>query len=560
MQPLTLSREVSQKNREDFRRIALEAVLLCIFLFAFVYYGLGNLVNYRLDNPLPLNYAANDAFVYSAYSRYALQTEQVRTLPLFFTHGYGGLLFDLPPLRIIGEIGLSKFAGISIYDSIYVMLAFYIFFAIMLFYLLLRSYAPELAMLSLPATFILFSFPFSTSFYWGIWSLVSGFMYLPAILVLLRYHRHPFFPPLMILLLAGQIISYLRITPFILLFIIGYYAYLFWKRKLLLARDLPRLGIILVGCLLLSSYSLYLLNVSYGAFSAGTASYYLGIMAPSSETNIHVPLITDLGWLNLTLAVLGILLIIIFEKYDYPFMVLLYFFLLPLSNYFLFNGTVFKLRLLWPLFISGLIGFAIYYFTANIHPFLRKNATYICFGVAAILILAYASRYAAPICEGLVHQEDMMAYQWLRDNTTTNSRILYYYGEYFVQSTYTPSERDSYFVDTGSYLDQGQNLSRRLKISGITDSDMHSKVMRTGFLSFSRVSDFMFQNLSENIRDDICRYDYFVFGQTGRGIYLEQNSKYLQALISSGNPLVYSNPSIKILKNERGENCANESI
>jgi hypothetical protein len=548
---------ISLRSKER-RDIALEAILLLVFFFAFMHYGLGNLTDYRLDNRFPTNYAANDAFLYSAYSAYAVETDQVRTMPLFFTGGEKDIALFEPVLRIVGDAGLSFFSGIGPYDSAYVMLVFFALLTALGFYILLRQYKREVAFLSLPLCLMVFSFPFSIAFYWGMWSFVSGIMFFPALVFFIRCRKERFFIPVMIVLVAGQLFTYIRITPFIFLFIAGYYAYLLWKKRIRLWPELVRWGIIIAGSLVLVFYYLNLLNASYGALSSGSAQAYFGQTDPSQDTSIPVPLLVQLGLFSCAMIVLGIMFMFLTEKTEYSLVVPLYLLIITYLNQFLLGKSVFKLRLFWPIYLGGLLGFALYFLLDNLSRVakaLRGRVFYICLAISLALIIAYGSGYAGDIGNGLSFEDYNEGYAWLKANTSQDSRVLYFYGEYFLQSTYTVSERDSYFADmenSGSSVSSG-NVSRRMRIfdNGYSDRILSR---RLGSFAFETTDEQRFSSLPEEIRNDICRYDYLVLGKKGRGVLLEQNALYYAVLLDKGNPLVFENTAIRILRNEmRGE-------
>jgi hypothetical protein len=549
------------------RQIIAEAILLFIFFFSFMHYGLGNLTNYRLNNQYPPNYGAQDAYLYSAYSAYAIETGQVRTMDPYLYRGTKDLALFLPPLRIIGESGVSYLAGTSVYDSIYIMVIFCVFLAIMAFYLLLRSYKKEVAMLSLPLAFLIFRYPFSTSFFWGIWSLSSGIMYLPVLLYFIRFHDRKFYVPIMILLAAGQLMSYLRITPFIYIFILGYYGYLLWKKEIRLSKELPRLAIIAVGTLLLCCYFISLLNVSFGVFTDKTASAFLSQADPIDDNTIAVPLFTQLGIINILIIALGFASLAFPEKKDYSLILLVYLFLLMFSNYLFFGIHVFKLRLFWPIYASGLFGLGLAFLFSGLSyliPKLKRGMPIICPALSIILILVYASTYSGAFPTYFADQDLNNGYLWLKANTSADSKILYFYGDLFVQASYLVSERDSYIIDLEALKAQAQKTSIFKKIK-LLPEPYSQTLRRRGLFDRELVTNqetltkLEKGELGDNTMQDLCSYDYFVFGVKGRHELLSQNARYHDQLIKDGNSEVYSNSLLNIVKNKRGLNCIDET-
>lgn len=530
----------------------LETVVLFVFFITFMYFGLGTLTNHGLENELPINYGANDAYIYSAYTTYALDTDQIRTISPMYSHGVENIAFFQPILRVVSEIELSHFAGISPYDSIYVMLIFFTFLTTMMFYLMLRSYKKEVAMLSLPLSITVFSFPFLAAFYWGIWSFVSGIMYFPALLYFIRFYNKKYFVPIMTMLVAGQILSYVRLTPFIFLFIIGYYLRQLWKKEIKLSTILMKWAIIFMCSAVLIIYPMSILSVPYDLFSGESATAYIGGMPPANFTGFTVPLFTHFRLFAGVLILFGLGLILLFAGNDYRLMAFAYLFILVSSN-FVFGKSVFKMRLFWPIYAGGLFGFAIYYLIDTAGLILKKlseNKIYICSILSIILLFFFAINYVHPLGRGLSEPSYNNAYAWLKSNTSSESKILYFHGEYFLQNTFRVSERDSYFANMDSLVNQSQII----KVEGSQDAD-RTMSKRLGAFNFMVTNDHKFENQPESIKYDICSYDYFVFGRQGMGEFIDLSNKYYAKLITAGNLQVYSNNLIFILKNEKGGNC-----
>jgi hypothetical protein len=107
------------------RHDLIEAGLLVLFFFCFFYFGVGTLYEFSLDHQYPVKYGANDAFCNTAHSTYAQSSDQIITFAPYLVGGIKNIAMYQPALRILGDVTFSNFSGLSIYDTVYIMLMFF---------------------------------------------------------------------------------------------------------------------------------------------------------------------------------------------------------------------------------------------------------------------------------------------------------------------------------------------------------------------------------------------------------------------------------------------------
>lgn len=541
----------------------LEAIVLVVFTFCFLFFGLGTFLDHNINNQHIQKYGANDAFVYYSYSAYAKDTGQARTIGSYWlteinsTEEYA--LFQ-PVLRIVGDSSLSYFTSLNTHDAIYVMLMFFLYITIMCFYLVIRRFNKHIALMSLAPSFLIFKFPFNISFYWGIWSFVSGIVFLAAIFLVLEKPKQQGSTLVLMILVAGLVYSYLKIFHFVFLFIGLVLLYRLYKKEVMFKEELVRWVIIIAGVALLSFYYFRILNVSYGLSSGG--SFVFGYLNPANEHGIATPLFTSFGLMLEIIIILG-LIIALFSKKNYANVLFIYLFVLCFSNYFLFGESVMKLRLFWPvymIFFFGLLVLSAIVFSRKILPDLKRlDMDYLCFSLSIVFILLFAISFAFSMPNYVLAEPNhMQAYEWMKANTPKDSNMLYFYGAGFVQNSWLPSQRKSFLVynEDGSTNIYNNNSIRFLKLAHYGDVDYKPLVVIKGLFSFEVSNNHTFAN--DDIFD-ICNFDYFVFGRYGQNQDgLNRNQEYLQNLMNHGNEVAYQNQAIVVIKNKFiGRDCIN---
>jgi hypothetical protein len=530
-----------------------ETIIILLFSILFLYFGVGTLLDYEVRNEYPLNYFANDAFQYSSFSSYAKGSEQIRFVGKFMTYDLEGALFFLPPLRPIGESAVSYFSGLSIYDSIQIMLMFYAYFSIMCFYLLIRRYNKYVAMLSLAPCFLIFSFPFNTAFTWGIWSFISGIIFLAAIFFYLEEPLQKGSVAISTILITGLLYSYLRIVHFVFLFVGIVLIWRIKKKELNLRNESIRWSKIAGLSLLFSAYYLYTTIISWDVLS-GSGSFItsgLGKIVKSTGHGIIVPTYASLGWVVGVIIGMGFSLGLFLKKKNYPFIASAYLFLICFSNYFLFGASVMKFRFFWPVYVSMLFGLPVYYILSYANRFLHKKG--LTFFIAAVILLVFfSSSYPFQVSESSLSEPNhQIAYKWMKENTDEDADFLFFYG-FFGQSSYLPAQRKVYLLKEEDLI-KFEELPTEFKVGAFTGALNHAVRLNNS------KSEKVYWHLEEirTSKFEVCDFDYWVFGVGNNQDLMQKNMEYIQKLIEYGNEPVFNNQYISIIKNTKGDACVN---
>src|SRR3989338_8547455 len=159
-------------------KISGEQILVALFFCVLLYLGPGSYLNHELSHDFPYGYGASDAFQHQVRAEAIKDAGNFRYEAAYISSSLEGVVGRYPPVLYHLGVLLSSAAGIQVYDGIYFLILFFSVLGIAGFYCLLREYNKTIALLALPLTILIFSFPASIGLYWGHWPSILGQVFL----------------------------------------------------------------------------------------------------------------------------------------------------------------------------------------------------------------------------------------------------------------------------------------------------------------------------------------------------------------------------------------------
>ena len=150
-------------------KIDLEKIILVIFIIAMFYLGPGILFGHKIKHDFPFGYFASDAFQHQVRAEAIKDAGNFKYEAEYISLGIENSEGRHPPVIYHLAIILSYASGIEVYDSIYFMTAFFAIIAALIMYLIIRNFSKTVALLSLPLSMLIFSFPVSLGYLYGHW-------------------------------------------------------------------------------------------------------------------------------------------------------------------------------------------------------------------------------------------------------------------------------------------------------------------------------------------------------------------------------------------------------
>ena len=154
-------------------KLEMEKVILLVFFATLIYLGPGVLFDHRISHDFPFAYGASDAFQHQTRAD-AIRDIGNRFEAPYIVKGFEDFTIIYPPVMYQLAIMLSYASGLENYDTIYFITAFLAAIAAIMMYFVIVAFNKTVAILSLPLSLLIFSFPASAGFLWGHWpSIIS---------------------------------------------------------------------------------------------------------------------------------------------------------------------------------------------------------------------------------------------------------------------------------------------------------------------------------------------------------------------------------------------------
>ena len=155
-------------------KVDLEKIILLVFFGVMLYLGPGVLFDHKIMHDFPFAYSASDAFQHQIRAEAIKDMGNFRYESFYISHGLEGTVGRYPPSMYHLAAIFSYVSGLEVYDAIYFIVIFFAIIAGFIMYFIIRDFNKTVALISLPLSMLIFSFPLTIGFLWGHWpSLLS---------------------------------------------------------------------------------------------------------------------------------------------------------------------------------------------------------------------------------------------------------------------------------------------------------------------------------------------------------------------------------------------------
>jgi hypothetical protein len=535
-----------------FNKKLLEAIVLLCFFFVALYIGIGNVFDSSLQHGEPYGYMASDAIWHELYSEVIKESGAFRYYPDYMAAGFDNVVANNEPLLSHVAVEFSYATGLNLYDAEMLLVFIIAIVSAFVFFLIIRKIDSTLAILSIPLSLLLFQDKNLTVYTWGIWTYLISTMFLISLAWAFASLDLKKSYLLLGLFIAGTIVGYFSNFLYALVFIGAYFALSLFTKKIRLKelKETVKAGILAV---IISSYFLY---VFYFTLAKAHAEL-VEVISAADFTGYRVPLLVELGWVGIIMA-LGFIgyLIFVKKKLHPAYLLPIIMFILSFANYIGFGKRAFTIRYFWPIYLSVFFGLVFFLLLKAIKvPQKAVLATFISF--ALIGFFGFHNYYN--MTGSIMDPYHWEAFNWIQKNIPQGDEMLYWYSYALDQTAVLiHGKRVPYFIKINRiapYIEAGtipQNISLKLVNEGVAFLPYRKSVFSWGYYEKELPSEFFAPVRS------ICSFDYVLIDKVQRDPTIQAyNLMVIDKLISYGNQPVFNNPFSVILKLKGGD-CLEE--
>jgi len=552
-------------------KIDLEKIILLVFFAVILFLGPGILFDHKIKHEFPFAYGASDAFQHQIRAEAIKDAGNFRYEATYISKGIENVVGRYPPIIYHLAVMMSYATGIEVYDSIYFIVTFFAIIATFIMYFIIKDFNKTVALLSLPLSILIFSFPPSLGFLWGHWpSLLSQSFLVLLFWSILRINMKYSYI-IISLALSATALTHTSETIFAFIFFA-----LFFGIKLILKKlsknDIKNMVFSLIIFFVLISYYFIIFQNTWAK-----SQPYSFIIEPIWNGNPGF-YIAGFG-----LLLIPIILGIIFslpklKNLHIPLFLAFAMLISGFLNYIGFGLRSFQIRFFWPIYLSVFLGFGLYIFFKLIIKKWNFAYTSILF---IILIVLFMGIIKLPVLKqtdiqtipsipslnratspGIMDPFHWSALKWLSENTLEDSKIYFFYGDIYSQDALLRnSKRLHYQVDPDDFVKAIQERKiKRSYVSELPGDNGGSIAIRTGLFSFEDA----FASIPPEYTfgpQDICTFDYLIFDKVSRQqAFAQYNLLIAFELIKKDHiNIAFENEVTVILKNNNiGVDCIEE--
>jgi len=540
-------------------KLDFEKIFLFLVFFLLLWLGLGPLWDHRIKHDFPYGYMASDTFQHQIRAESIKDAGNYRQEAFYIIKGFHDVIGYYPPLIYHIGIIFSYLAGLEVYDGAYFVIFLLAIFAVLLMYYVIKHFHQITAILAMPLTILIFTFPIYIAFTWGHWpAIAAGLFVIASIWAIQRFELNKAYI-LLAVFFSGVIYTHTSEAIFVFLFIFVYLLlkFVFKKLEWTEVKHFLFAGIL---AFIISLYSLLIFIRVWGVaqpykFSSypvweGTPGFYF------SNFGIILQIIILIGM---------ILALFVIAKKNINAAIIAGFvlFALGFTNYFGFSFRAFQLRFFWPLYLAVFFGLVFYKLGYELSKYTGKKLNTVAAIIVSILLFSAIIyfHYKPLVSEGLMNQYHWNAFKWIEANTPKDAKIYFFYGDIYGQDALLRNvKREHYLINYQEYFESIRNQSIRrsykMKIPGDSGAGIPYKkgAFSYGFHSLEEPQEFFYGYR------DICSFDYYVFDKIGsqQSMPIIQFNNIIKNIYLRNIWMkeVYSNEVTSIVRNEKPrENC-----
>ncbi|MBU90222.1 hypothetical protein CMO94_01665 [Candidatus Woesearchaeota archaeon] len=551
-------------------KIDMEKIILLIFFAAILFLGPGVLFDHKIKHDFPFAYSASDAFQHQVRADAIKDMGNFRYESSYISNGLEGTVGRYPPALYHLAAILSYSAGIETYDSIYFIVTFFAIIAGLVMYFIIRNFNKTVALISLPLSMLIFSFPVSIGFLWGHWpSILSQSFLVFFFWTIMRMDvKHSYL--LIALALSATALTHTSETIFAFMFLALFFAIKLVAKKLS-KHDIKNM---IVSLVIFFVASVYYLIIFQNTWAKGQV--YSFAVQPVWEGNPGF-YVAGFGLLLIPMALGFIFSLPKLKNLHVSVILGLAMLISGFLNYAGFEYRAFQIRFLWPIYLSVFMGFGIYV----LFKFVVKKWNFVYTStIVIILVVLLAGAVKFPILkqtdiqvipsmpylnratsQGMMDQYHWQALKWLSENTEQDSKVYFFYGDIYNQDALLRNSKRSHSqVDFNDFVKALQD--RKIKQSYITELPGDSGggiTIRKGLFEFEPATESLPKEYFYGPKN-ICTFNYHIFDKVSRQEVLAQyNILIASKMVEKNAQVVFENNAVVILKNNNvGADCIEE--
>jgi len=552
-------------------KINFNNMVLLIFFAIILFLGLGVLFDHKIKHDFPFAYGASDAFQHQTRTEAVKDAGNFRYEANYISMGLENIIGRYPPEVYHLAVILSHASGLETFDSIYFTVTFFTIIAAFVMYFIVRNFNKTVALISLPLTLIVFSFPVSIGFLWGHWpSIMAQSFLLLFFWSIMRIDLNKSYI-IIAISLSAITLTHTSEAIFGLLFLA-----LFFGHKLLVKKlNWKSVKIMIISLILFFVVSFYYIFIFRNTWAKGAPFTFATQAVWDGTPGFYI---AGFGLLLVPMVLGMIFSLTRFKNLHVSFILAFAMLISGFLNYVGFELRSFQTRFFWPIYLSVFLGFGIYIvfkFIVKKWNFIYTSAILIVLiillgGIIKLPILKQTDVQVIPSVpslnratgQGIMNPFHWEMLNWIDDNTETDATIYFFYGDIYSQDALLRNtKRIHYLVDPEDFVKAIQDRELRKEYNTEFAGD-------TGGGLYTRPSFFKFISATENMPDDfyvgyknICNFDYYVVDKFSRQEVLAQyNLLIAQELLNNDYIIpVFENQIVIILKNNNlGADCIEE--
>lgn len=582
--------------KADFERI-----LLAAFFFLMLWISIGTFFGHELKHDFPYGYSAADSYQHQVRAEWIKeQGSYAREAPEIVA-GYDDVIgYYMPGSSQIAAV-FSYMSGMESYDALYFMVYFVAILAALVMYYGLRSYSPEVALLSLPITTLVFAKNFYIGILLGQWPFTFGTLFLlgsfwaltklelkkAAILVALFVSAVALTHTSELVFVAGLVgiafllallrkdiggVKKLVAAGAITAAASAYYVIIFiytWGKQFGYHFDVEHVNGGFPNVRVFQDFQLWIIIIMLagmiGIYYRNTIIAFasaISFAAVVKLLSLQARITSDFLAVALyALFALAFLHVVWKRRPDFVKVLGPYMLIIGYASLVGFGARAFQTRFMWPVTLAPLFGFGIYRLVS-----LLRNAVKVkwrmgyTMAIAAILTTTVLAVNYEPVrTQGSMYNERWQMFNWLRENTEKNATVIFLYGDGYEQTSMLyNSGRTNFIVQTQDYIAALNNQTiKREYLNSINMDYGPGLPYRNGIFSFGY---HLYDEDFPKPDYDICRFNYYVFDKVTYSQQLmpliQYNNAVKQTFIQHGMKEAYSNAATSVVRNNNpGGDC-----
>lgn len=567
-------------------KLDLEKIFLVLFFGVFLLLGNGFLSDHRLQHGYPYAYLASDAFQHQTRAQGIKDAGNYINEPSYIVMGVQNAVGYYPPVLYHLSVTLSYLSGLEVYDTIYFLVFFFAAIASLVMYFIIKNFNRNVALISLPFSFLVFYGGLYTGFAWGHWpTIVSQFFLICVFWYSSRTDLGKSYIFLGIFI-AATFMTHTSETVYAALYLILFFIVSSVINKKIEINLIKNFSLGAIIALIITFYYLVIFKYVWGV----RQTFEFAVSKTWDNPTMYLSdfkLILLLMAAGMVFAAMSITQIrqsakgesaelkidglksdesyhqFLIRKSLVPALAALSMMVIGNGNYFGFREKAFQLRFLWPVFLSFFIGFGIYQLLKLVIKEWKVWYSVVLSIIITIVIISPSiplmPHYSLLESSGLMDQFHWESFNWLAKNTEKDAKIYFFYGDIYSQDALLRnSKRMHYQITPEGIVDAIQKKEiRRIYDSELPGDGGGGGPYRKSFFSFG----FGIDELPKEVRgpkQDICRFNYLVFDRVSQQPVLAQYNLIVASELAKKDYIkpVFENNYVVILKNNNpGADC-----